>query len=61
MDERLVIDADVARREDGIVFSFQCSDGSYEEHYVSQEEARDILDQINRQLHPSASTNEEKI
>lgn len=58
MDERLVIDTEVARREDGILLTFHCADGSVVEQYVSQAEARDVLNQINRQLHPSASTNE---
>lgn len=56
MDERLVIDTEVARREDGILLTFHCADGSVVEQYVSQIEARDILRQIERQLPYSAGT-----
>ncbi len=50
-DERLVTSTEVERREDGLVLTFHCADGSVFEQYVSQSEARAILKQIEAQLH----------
>jgi hypothetical protein len=50
-DERFVTSTEVERREDGLVLTFHCVDGSVIEKYVSPTEARSILNQIEAQLH----------
>lgn len=49
--ERLVLSTEVERREDGLVLTFHCADGSVMEQYVSPAEARGILNQLEAQLH----------
>lgn len=46
MNEPIVIDTEVERREEGLVITLYFDNGTVEEHSMSIAEARDIRDQL---------------